>query len=241
MLAMMATAGPMQQQILESLAPGTYGGLVMRTRCIDDVVTAWARAGISQVVILGAGLDTRAYRLEELATVIVFEVDLPEIQRKKRRNLGDVRRCAREVRFVAVDFDTGRLELHWRRQIDRTVPALFVWEGVTQYLSETAVRSTLRFVGESPSGTGLIFTYVLPDQTRHGGYPGWSGPLKVQLRSAEPWLFGLDPERLASFLNDCGLQLLNDVGDAEYQERYLIPIGRHLLVDPGERVALAIV
>jgi len=240
MLAMMAGAGPLQKQVLDSLAPGAYGGLVMRTRYIDDVVRAWARAGVDQVVVLGAGLDTRAYRLHELAATTVFEVDLPDIQRRKQRRLRGVPRCARDVRFVPVDLTADRLDAALGAAgFDGTTPALFVWEGVTQYLSEAAVRSTLRFVGGSCSGSGLVFTYVLPGVIRDQGHRGWSPELRAQLSDAEPWLFGLEPRQLAGFLAEAGLDLLSDIGGAEYEERYLAPIGRHLDIDPGERVAVA--
>lgn len=241
MLAAMASAGPMRAQVLDALAPGTYGGQVMRTRYLDDVVSSWARAGITQLVILGAGLDTRGYRLPDLATVTVFEVDLPELQAFTQGRLRGVRPCARDVRFVPADLSRDRLDAVLASAgFDPAVPALYVWEGVTQYLAEAAVRATLEVIGSSPAGTGVVFTYVLPSRIADGGYGG-SAALQAQLGPSEPWLFGLSRERLASFVGECGLQLVSDVGDAEYQERYLAPIGRRLDVDPGERVALAVV
>ncbi len=241
LLAMMGSVST-QERVLDSLPPGTYGGMVMRTRYIDDVVTAGVDGGIGQVVILGAGLDTRAYRLASLAEATVFEADLPEIQRLKRDRLRGRPCAAGELRYVTVDFNTEPLDQALGAAgFDRSRPAVFVWEGVTQYLTEAAVRSTLGFVAGSARGSVLVFTYVLPSLVGDNSYAGWSGVLKQQLGTTEPWLFGLDPGSVPGFLDTFGLRILDDVGDAEYQERYLRPIGRQLRVNPGERVALAAV
>lgn len=240
MLSVLA-AGPMQRHVLDSMAPGTYGGQIMRTRYIDDIVTAWAESGQTQLVNLGAGLDTRAYRLHSLARVTVFEADLPDFQRHKQYKLRGIPPTAQEVRYVPIDFNTQPLDQALGAAgFDASRPALFVWEGVTQYLTEAAVRATLTFVGGSAPGSMLVFTYVLPGTVGPNAYQGWSAALKQHLDSTEPWLFGLDPQDLAGFLGPFGLNFLDDVGDAEYQDRYLAPIGQRLLVDPGERVALAI-
>lgn len=242
MLAMLAGSGPLQDQVLDALPPGTYGALVLRTRYIDDVVTAWTETGIRQLVILGAGLDTRAYRLPSLAGVVVFEADLPDTQQVKRGRLRGRPPVAGEVRYVALDFNTESLPAALAAAgFDRSRPAVFVWEGVTQYLTQAAVRTTLEFIAGSAPGSVLAFSYVLPSLVGENSYVGWSAGLRQQLGSTEPWLFGLDPRTLPSFLDAHGLRLLDDVGDAEYQERYLAPIRRRLQVNPGERVALAAV
>lgn len=240
-LVALASSEPAQQLVLSGMPPGTYGGQVMRTRYIDDVITAWVGDGIDQVVILGAGLDTRAYRLGSLATATVFEVDLPELQRFKQARLTDRPATARQVRYVPLDFTAGSLdEALPSAGFDGVRPALFVWEGVTQYLSEVAVRSTLASVGRSAPGSGLVFTYVLPSRTGRNAYRGWSDALRQQLGSAEPWLFGVDPVELPGLLGAFGLSLVQDVGAADYQTRYLEPIGRRLEVE-GERVTVAVV
>lgn len=240
MLVALAAPGPLAGQLPDSFGRGTYGLQVMRTRYIDDAVTALAEAGITQVVILGAGLDTRAYRLPALGEAVVFEVDLPELQERKRRGLAGTRPTAREVRFVATDFtEQGLDEALTTSGLDRSRPVLFVWEGVTQYLPEAAVRSTLAVIGASAQGSALLFTYVLrsalPTSTTHG----WSGGLRQQWEASEPWLFGLDPGEVPVLLAEFGLTLVDDSGATEYRERYLDPIGRQLEINDGERVAFA--
>ncbi|MFT4109418.1 class I SAM-dependent methyltransferase [Propionicimonas sp.] len=240
MLVAIAQARPLLDQVLASWPPGTYGGQVMRTRYIDDVVVAAATEGVTQVVILGAGLDTRAYRLPELATATVFEVDLPVIQRRKRRHLRGVPVMAGDVRFVAADLGLPGLGDTLRDAgVDCASPTLFVCEGVTQYLGEAAVRSTLAAVAGFAAGSALVFTYVSRalvaargEQRPTGGFPGFD--------ASEPWLFGLDRAEVAGFVGNAGLHLVEDVGEADYQRRYLAPSGRELVVGPGERVALAV-
>lgn len=241
-LKAMARTGPLLDQILAALPPGTYGGQVMRTRYIDDVVVAESAMGITQLVILGAGLDTRAYRLPELSETVVFEVDLPAIQRSKQSRLGRTPVVASEVRFVPVDLGVQPLgEALPGAGLDVSRPVLFVWEGVTQYLSEAAVRSTLEVVGGSAPGSALVFTYVLRGMIRDAARRAWSNGAVPGLGASEPWLFGLDQGDVPGLLADFGLRLLDDVGDIDYQRRYLRPIGRELVVGAGERAALAVV
>ena len=163
LLAAMAGPGAMGRELPESFGPGTYGSQVMRTRYIDEVVTALAEGGITQVVILGAGLDTRAYRLPALAGAIVFEADLPEDAAAEAA--GARRGCARS-RARSGSYRPTSPTGRWTATLvaaglERHRPAVFVWEGVAQYLPEAAVRSTLAVIGASVPGSALVFTYVL--------------------------------------------------------------------------------
>lgn len=242
MLAQLARSGPMRQQVVGSMGTGIYGSQVMRTRYLDDVVRMQALLGVTQLVILGAGLDTRAYRLPELAATTVFELDLPATQAMKRERLGATAPLAREVRFVAAELGREPLgEVLDSAGLDLARPALFLWEGVTQYLTEDAVRSTLAYVGAAAPGSALALTYALPHLV--GGHRGQGWMLTIGLTGGddEPWVFGADPATMRGLLEDSGLWVLDDVGEAEYQSRYLRPEGRRLAVNPGERAALAVV
>ena len=224
--------------------PGIYGAQICRTRFIDDAVQAALSQGIAQVVILGAGFDTRPYRLAGMERVKVLEVDLPSVQEDKKKRLQKhFGRLPEQVTFVPIDFDTQSLEAVFTgTAFDPSRPVLFVWEGVTQYLSEEAVRRTLAFVGKSAPGSILVFTYVLKSIIeRRSDIPGAEKMMDVVAKRGAPWLFGLEPSSVASFLKPFHLHLIADVGNADYQVRYLKPLGRNLVVSEGERIVQATV
>jgi methyltransferase (TIGR00027 family) len=147
----------------DAVASGIYGVQVCRTRYIDDAVKAALYRGVRQLAILGAGLDTRPYRLPGIGNVSVFEVDLPSVQdEKKKRIQKRLGRLPDHVTFIPIDFDTQSLgSVFEGTGFDLSTPAVFVWEGVTQYIKEEAVRQTFRFIGECAPDSIVIFTYVL--------------------------------------------------------------------------------
>ena len=224
----------------DAITPGIYGAQVCRTRYIDDAVQSALAQGIGQVVILGAGLDTRPYRLAGIEHANVFEVDLPSVQEgKKKKLLKRFGRLPENVTFIPIDFDTQSLETVFAgTNFDLSKPAVFVWEGVTQYLSEDAVRRTLTFVGTSAPGSILVFTYVLKSVIeRHSDIAGADTMMNRVAKEGAPWLFGLEPSHVPSFLQPFHLHLTADVGNADYQVSYLKPIGRDLVVSEVERIA----
>lgn len=241
-VAMMASSGAMRDGLVESIGRGVVGGIIMRTRYIDDVVAEGARGGIAQLVILGAGLDTRAFRLACLAETTVFEVDLPETQDAKRRKLKGVRSAARDVRFVPLDVTTDSLAAAlagagW----DSGRPSVFVAEGVTQYLPESAVRAMFQLIGRAAAGSVLVFTYVPLAVLAQASGGTWARGVLEGVETHEPWIFGIDPAALAGFLAGFGLDLVDEVGADDYRARYLTPRGRDLAVGDLERAALAVV
>jgi methyltransferase (TIGR00027 family) len=227
----------------DAVAEGIYGAQVCRTRYIDDAVQAALSEGIDQLVILGAGLDTRAYRLPEIDRVKVFEVDLPSVQNDKKKKLQKaLGRLPENVTFIPIDFDTQSLEdVFAGTSFDPSKPAVFIWEGVTQYITEEAVRRTLAFVGKAAPGSILVFTYVLKSIIeRRSDIPGADHMMDVVSKQS-PWIFGLEPSNVQAFLKPFHLSLVADVGNANYQEKYLQPLKRTLIVSEGERIAHAVV
>jgi methyltransferase (TIGR00027 family) len=225
----------------DAVTQGLYGAQICRTRYIDDAVQAALSQGIEQFVILGAGLDTRPYRLPGLDNRKVFEVDLASVQEDKKKKIAKhIGGSPQHVTFVPIDFDTQSLEtVLAETTFDASKPAMFIWEGVTQYITEEAVRRTLAFVGTSARGSIIVFTYVLKSIIeRQSDIPGADHMMDVIAKSA-PWLFGLEPANVASFLNPFHLVLQAVVGNACYQENYLKPIKRNLVVSEVERVVLA--
>lgn len=234
-------AGPMRELYLSELGSGTYGAQVMRTRYIDDAVNALVEGGIAQVVILGAGLDTRAFRLPVLAGATVLELDLPRTQQFKTQRLQGVHALAAEVKFIPTDFTKEPLDDVLRAAgLDRARPVLFVWEGVTQYLPEAAVRSTLACVGASAPGSALVFTYVRRSIIDGSAWDSWSGGQRPRTDPSEPWIFGVEPDEVPGLLATYGLSLIDDVGAKEFQTRYAEPLGRRVELYDVEHVALAV-
>jgi methyltransferase (TIGR00027 family) len=230
-------------QQTDAVGKGIYGAQICRTRYIDDVLRAAASQGIHQLVILGAGYDTRPYRLPEIKNVKVFEVDLPAVQADKKDKLRKfLGKLPEDVSFIPIDFDTQTLETVFSgTAFDPGKPAVFIWEGVTQYITEEAVRRTLAFVGKSASGSILVFTFVLKSIIeRRSDIPDANHMMDVVAKQS-PWIFGMEPSGVAEFLKPYHLSLVAIVGNADYQEKYLKPLERILVVSEGERIAQATV
>jgi methyltransferase (TIGR00027 family) len=198
--------------------PGARTSAIARTRFIDEQANAAVAAGVEQIVLLGAGFDSRPYRLRGWDRIAVFEVDHPDTQARKRRLLGDT---PSRVRFVPVDFDRQSVEAALEAAgYDRNRNTLFIWEGVTNYLTESAVDATLRWCSRAASSSRIVFTYVhrgvLDDPASFFGTARLFDTLDA---SGERWTFGLDPAGLASFLAARGFHLDEDVGAEEYRRR----------------------
>jgi methyltransferase (TIGR00027 family) len=210
--------------------PYTRSSGVVRTRLIDDLVRDSIRAGVRQLVLLGAGFDSRAFRLDEAKDIPIFEVDHPATQRAKRSRL----RLALEhppdnVHFVEVDFETDNLEFNLRDAgFDEKISAVVLWEGVVSYLSESAVHANLLLLSHLLApGSRLILTYVhkgaLDGSVKFQGCRRWSSWVR---RSGEPFIFGFDPAALACTLSQFGFRLESDVSTADAARRYTATTGR---------------
>jgi methyltransferase (TIGR00027 family) len=141
-------------------APGIWGSMLCRKRYADDAVTDALAAGIGQVVFLGAGLDTRACRLVAPAGALAYELDQRANTDSKLRRLRAIYgQIPERVRVIPVDFESDDLAAVLATAgFDGTRPALFVWEAVTQYLTEGAVRATFAFLAKAAAGSRLVFT-----------------------------------------------------------------------------------
>jgi methyltransferase (TIGR00027 family) len=202
--------------------PEAIGSMVMmivRTRFIEERLEQAIRDGVSQVVILGAGFDTRAYRLTELLKdARVFEVDQPSTQEYKKRRVRETGiEVPRNLTYVPIDFRHDNLgEILEAAGYDSSRKTFFIWEGVTMYLPEAAVEETLRWVAAQASGSTIIFDFVgamvikffttvdltqLPEAAQQA-----IGRL-LKLTAGEPWIFGLPDAGEREFLAKLGLEL----------------------------------
>ena len=153
--------------------PGTLGAILCRTRYLDDVVRRLLAQGLEQLVILGAGFDTRAYRIAALDRIQVLELDLPGSVRLKRIRLEKVLGAVPgHVTLVGIDFDWQALGAVLQDAgFQGGSKTLFLWEGVTQYLTAEAVKGTLEFV--SAVGGAVAFTYVPQGIIDGSARPDW--------------------------------------------------------------------
>lgn len=227
---------------IDQIAPGLLPYAIARTAFIDEALAAALRRGILQVLILGAGYDTRALRTPSIENAVVYEVDHPDTQAVKHARLGaDIEAIQGRVRLVGVDFDRQDLSERLRSAGFRfDWPAFVIWEGVTQYLPEEAVDATLRTLATLNRGTELVFTYVdraLIEGTR--SFPGGRRLLFAVRLFGEPFRFGLAPAEAPGFLRDRGFELLEDIGGDEFSARYFTPLDRNDRATETERVARA--
>lgn len=225
----------------ERRAPGVWGGIASRKRYIDDKLVEALGAGIGAVVNLGAGLDTRAYRLPMLSSVPVFEVDLPVNIEYKRRMLRRVYgRVPAHVTLVPIDFERQELESiltsHGYQIQQKT---FFIWEAVTQYLTEGGIEKTFRFLAKANPGSRLVFTYIRKDFI--DGVAGYgSDALYQAFRVKEQlWRFGIAPGQVAGLLREFAWIELEQMGSQEFTEQYVKPSGRALPVSEIERAVYA--
>lgn len=218
-LARLPGVGKLVPGLLDRRWPGPRASAVARTRQIDDWVEDALERGLDQVVLLGAGYDSRLYRLRGVRQVRAFEVDHPATQAVKRRVVEELfGTLPAHVRFVPLDFDHDELASAMvAAGIETDRRTYLVWEGVVAYLTSAAVDATLRWAAAiSGPGSELAFTYVhqgLLDGTVH--FPH-AEPWVNSVRAAgEPFVFGLDPEALEVFLSERGWRLLEDLSTTE--------------------------
>lgn len=204
--------------------PGGFSSGVARTRYIDDLLQTAVNKGVKQVIILGAGFDTRAIRLEFLHKLPVIEIDHPNTAKQKLGALqSQLGKLPANVRYYQIDFNEQSLDdLAQTRHIDLTIPTAIVWEGVTNYLSEQAVDGTFRFFSRFAQGSVIIFTYihqqVLDDPK---SFFGAEKLLNDLAEIEERWSFGFDPEELIMYCDKFGCTLLEDKGAVDYREMYM--------------------
>jgi methyltransferase (TIGR00027 family) len=188
-----------------------YGYFFSRTAYFDAVFTTAIGERIPQVVFLGAGYDTRAYRYRQsLGDTRVFELDISSTQERKRSILRDAKiAIPKNVSLVSINFKTDSLEdVLANAGFDPHRKTLFVWEGVTYYLKEDAVRSTLTFVTRhSTPGSSICFDYMTSQLE--------------SVNAAEPFLFWIRTTALKELLGELGLDLLEHIDSQLMEKRYL--------------------
>jgi methyltransferase (TIGR00027 family) len=197
--------------IAEVITARRYGYMIARTAFIDERFEAALCDGTPQIVFLGAGYDTRAHRYAHaLGRTTVFELDVPTTQSCKREALQKANLpTPAQLRYVPINFKTGSLlDSLGEAGFQPHARTLFIWEGVTYYLTAEAIDATLRFVREhAPAGSSIAFDYMI-------------APLESVV-TGEPFLFWLKKEALEPFLRQRGFEVLDHLDAREIERRYL--------------------
>ncbi len=221
--------------------PGVIANLIYRTKYIDDLLNENLKQNIEQVLILGSGFDTRAYRFKS-EKVIYFEVDHPDTMKlKKERVKKHLDKQIDQVEFIAVDFEKNEMkEIIDKSSFNKKKKTLVIWEGVTQYINAEAVDNVFDYVSTFQSGSKIIFTYI-----KKGVIDGTESTeldekiLSYTEEKGSTWIFGIDEEKIADYVKKRGFFLKGDVGADYYYQRYSKLIERDLKSYHGERTAYA--
>lgn len=196
--------------------------IAIRHRFAEDSLAAAVERGTRQVVVLGAGLDTFAYR-NPFPGTRVFEVDFPATGAWKRDRLAEAGIDVPDtVTYVGVDFETDDLMARLvEAGFDATAAAFFLWLGVVPYLSEEAVAATLRAVASVPGGE-VVFDYTSPAHRLSASAQGDRTDLIARVAEVgEPLSAGLEPESLHALLTELGFGEVEDLDRPQLRERFL--------------------
>jgi methyltransferase (TIGR00027 family) len=223
---------------LGTLTRGLSYGIPLRTAAIDAALRDAVAGGTRQLVLLGAGLDARAYRMPELADVTVYELDHPETQSSKRARVGALRPVARSLAFCAIDFEKERVsDVLAGAGFDRHTPSFWIWEGVSMYLTPDAIRATLdEIAAASASGSRVAMTYSPPIEA-----PSLSRAFArtVATLISEPLHGHMTTREAHALLDERGFRVESDEAAADWAVRYWPP-SEHGRAKAYERLVVAV-
>ena len=214
--------------------------VAMRSRFAEDSCRRAVARGVPQVLVLGAGLDTFAYRLELTAGLRVFELDHPATQRDKRRRLAQAGIAEpAHVAYVAHDFDHGGMTAALRAQgFDPEKPTFVLWLGVTPYLTPDAVLATLGELARFPGGVEIVFDYANPlEAIREESTRRFHERMAEQVAAqGEPFRGYFDTEELHSACRGLGYAEIQDFDRAALVALYLPKLPDPPKAGPGGHV-----
>ncbi len=220
-----------------------YGTIVVRSRYAEDQLVEALRAGVSQYILVGAGMDTLGLRRPDLRdTLTIIEVDHPATQAMKRARLA---RAGQEpppnVRFAAADLEEDPLPVALAQGGYRLdAPALFACLGVTPYLSRAANQAVLRVAGAAAAGSRLVFDYLDLEAFGAGAGEATQRMAAERASSDEPWRSGFDPVTLPGELAAAGLALVEDLDASAAAARYLGARTDGLALSPNSHLVLTV-
>lgn len=202
--------------------------LTARTKHIEALLRKELKAGVKQVVIMGAGYDTRGYRFyKDFPKVKFFEVDLPAMSADKRKRMSSkLPDMPNNVTYAPIDFETQELgkvlaSVGWKKD----QKTFFIWEGVVEYLDASAVESTLQFIAQnSAPGSSVVFDYCPPSVVNETFTkdPYAKRMTRFVASIGEPFKFGIEPAKSVNFLKKQGLKQMSNVGHDYLVKNYMI-------------------
>ena len=207
----------------ELIAPGIYRYHLARTCHLDQCLLD-SLPDVEQVVILGAGFDTRALRFsDEIGNTPLFEVDHPSTQVLKRQRLEQLKRWPDNTTLVPADLRTEALtDVLVNAGFTPELRTFFIWEGVTMYLPDEAIRKTLGFVSNCATGSRIVFDYWYDDVfSNPENYAMARKNFRCVEKKGEPYLTGISKVGLSSYLSSNGLNLIDNADACILTDKYL--------------------
>jgi len=207
---------------LHGFSRGFRAFMAARSRFAEDELAHAVAQGVEQYVVLGAGLDTFAYR-NPYPKLRVFEVDHPDTQEWKRGQLqaaGIVIPSA--LAFVPVNFEERSLTEGLEQSgFEMNAAAFFSWLGVTPYLTREACMTTLAFIAKRPKGSGVVFDFAIDPELLNAGQREAFGALAKRVADyGEPFQLFFDPPKLQEQLSALGFDRTEFLGRGQLNERY---------------------
>jgi len=222
--------------------PGVNGFLMVRERYIDDVLNNFLSEDLRQLVILGAGYDSRAYRFTLPEQVKTFEVDHPVTQAEKLKKLQRIfSKIPEHVRYVPVDFNTQTLsERLISSGYDPGLESLFIWQGVTMYLTPLGIDTTLDFVVKNAApGSGIVFDYIY--QSVLDGIQKQNeinNMRRYRFMTGEGLTFGIPQGQVGEFLQSRGFHQVIDITTDELKAAYFTGMNANRKVAGGYGIVI---
>lgn len=228
-------------RITEKMMPGGWSMFLVRKRYIDTRLLETLKSqNIENIVNLGAGLDTRLYRFQEVKGKNCFEMDQAESVESKRKMMTKAMgKFPEYIKQVPIDFMKENInDKLVANGYQPKLPTFFIWEAVSQYIDQANFDQTFQFFSNSPKGSCVAFTYVLKDFVEGKNLYNQDTLYKLTVMK-NLWVSSFTPKGIQEVLKKYGWELIEDVGYDELDVRYVQPTGRKLGVCPIERVVFA--
>ena len=225
--------------LAKKLVPGFHEHLISRTRFIDDLVERSTASEFEQYVILGAGYDCRAHRLELPSSLKIFEVDQSEVQARKRSKLPEKPPNSENITYVAVDFaDQSLSEQLLEAGFDKSKSTVFTLEGVSQYITKEAFTSIVKELATlAQTADSIVFVSYVSELLKRNpkacfgtDYPNAEKKARLIMygseKAGEPWISFYSDGEIDSVLSQSGYSIIENVTLKDLISQYFTPVGR---------------